>query len=117
MGGENVALVWIGEAVALAIGLGIGVFWARKPSSAKEEGVSLEDISATRNEFRTYRDEVGDHFEGTKDTIRDLNSAYGQLFEHLAQGGQKLCNSGAETMRPIESDGEVFARIKRLESK
>ncbi len=103
--------------VALALALGAVAFFvgrttsrgaarirdleARLEASHKEVERALAEITASRaatqevrEELAGYRRNVGEHFRGASDLIRDLTVQYRAVYDHLTEGASQLCPEG-----------------------
>ncbi len=49
------------------------------------------EMSALKQEFSSYRDEVTEHFHTTADLVHEMTQSYKAVYEHLASGSQELC--------------------------
>ncbi len=63
-----------------------------------------EQLAENRAEMGNYRREVNRHFEQTAELVGDVNTAYRNLYCHLAEDSQRLAPGPAE--RLLESMGE-----------
>ncbi len=87
MGALGMTLIAAGLILA---GGGIG-FWLGRLDRAVEEA-KLEE---TRAELDEYRQQVTEHFGQTAGHFQALGQQYKALYEHLAQGSEKLCDTEA----------------------
>lgn len=102
--------LWIGVAVAGAIGFGLGaaaVYWM---SRKRTGGTS---VAALKQEHEQFREQVSEHFVETARLINRLTDSYKDVFDHLSQGAETLVDDATLRERmPQVSDQEV--RLKRL---
>jgi len=102
MGALGMALVAAGLILA---GGGIG-FWLGRLDRAVGEA-KLEE---TRAELDEYRREVTEHFGQTAGHFQALGQQYKALYEHLADGSQKLCDTEAldkELLFPLAGEAAL----------
>ncbi|MDX8405061.1 MAG: DUF1043 family protein [Mariprofundus sp.] len=50
------------------------------------------ELAASREELKNYRSEVTSHFQQTAHKVNALTENCRNVYEHLAQGAQELCN-------------------------
>lgn len=111
-------LVWLIELSLLGIGLVWGYKFAKSatrttavPSRARHHAV---EISRVRDEYKAYRDDVSHQFSDINTSVRDLNRAYGALFQHMADGSRRLLKEGNSQEFALSNDEEFVASIKAL---
>jgi len=116
--GETAAVVWLAEAGIFIVALVAGIFLAKGSKSApRDASVGIKrDISETKNHYKDYRDSVHGEFKDLNGSIKELNSAYGELYNHLANGGAKLGLSRAEVERLMNRDSDFIARLPQIKT-
>lgn len=75
--------------VACTAGLVIGLFLSPKARQARQLATQLAE---KETELNQYKDSIAAHFVTTAEHFRELTSRYQQLFEHLRQGANQLCD-------------------------
>ncbi len=83
--------VWQIGLIALVAGALIGVLAYRlfAPSVRRADQVK-SDLDATRDELRSYKENVNEHFDKTAELVNDLTQNYVKVYQHLAAGAQSL---------------------------
>ncbi|VAW86491.1 hypothetical protein MNBD_GAMMA16-2289 [hydrothermal vent metagenome] len=66
------------------------------------------EISALKQEFSSYRDEVTEHFHTTADLVHEMTQSYKAVYEHLASGSQELC--AGEVMISMDETAQLEGR-------
>ena len=92
MQGMEAVFVWFGEIIMLALGLYLGAVYGKKEavSGAGNEDALRLKLSEIKDEYKAYRDSVGESFAKIRASVDQFHKVYGSLFEHLADGGQNL---------------------------
>jgi len=71
----------------------IAFFIGRLTSREREDKKRLEiELEESREELKSYRSEVTSHFQETAHKFNALTENYRNIYEHLAQGAQSLCD-------------------------
>jgi len=115
MQGMEAIFVWIGGIIMLALGLYLGMVYGKKEaiSGAGNEDALRQKLSRTKDEYKAYRDSVGESFARIRASVDQFHKVYGSLFEHLADGGQRLSEAGADAMRLIAPDSDFMAKVQQ----
>ena len=74
-------------AVGIALGFSVGRLW---PGSAAKITELERQRDAAREDLRTYREDVSNHFERTAHLFDKVTADYRGLYEHLAVGARQL---------------------------
>jgi uncharacterized membrane-anchored protein YhcB (DUF1043 family) len=74
-------------AVGIALGFSVGRLW---PGSAAKITELERQRDAAREDLRTYRQDVSNHFERTAQLFDKVTADYRGLYEHLAVGARQL---------------------------
>jgi uncharacterized membrane-anchored protein YhcB (DUF1043 family) len=74
-------------AVGIALGFSVGRLW---PGSAAKITELERQRDAAREDLRTYREDVSNHFERTAQLFDKVTADYRGLYEHLAVGARRL---------------------------
>lgn len=87
-------MMWLTGIVCLAIGVAAGLLIARRLDSSSPGKVDeLEARIAELQRFHDdYREHVSEHFSTTADLVQQMTESYRDVYQHLAQGAQDLCN-------------------------
>ena len=81
---ESLILVILASIVAFLIG--------RMTSKGREDSVRLQgELEESRKDFQDFRKQVTSHFRGTAQRVDALTESYRDVYKHLAQGAQELC--------------------------
>jgi len=79
-------------AVALILGLGIGLMLGRRNSNAGQKYREVErKLDQVLQDKKAYEDEVVEHFTDTAKLLNNLTESYRDVHNHLAQGAATLC--------------------------
>lgn len=110
--------IWFLELSLLVIGLVWGFKSARgfAPSSLvpNRQRLHAVEISRVRDEYKAYRDEVAHQFTDINSAVRGLNTAYGALFHHMADGSKRLVKTGESQEFVLSADQEFMATVRGL---
>ncbi len=107
-------------AIAMMVG---GVMWGyafgRSPrtpaTTATDTPNPLEsELTALKDEFASYRDEVTSHFQTTADLVHEMTNSYKAVYEHLAAGSQELC--AGEVMLELDEAPRLGAGTEDTEA-
>lgn len=82
--------------LALIAGIGIGYLMFQNLERRKTGGKTAAEL---KQEHEDYREEVQRHFAKTSDLFQSVTMQYRELYDHLSQGAQNLC----ETIPPNPS--------------
>lgn len=119
MQGDTSIMIWVVQAGVFIVALVAGLFIAKgsKSAASSDSGAEVKrGINEAKNNYKDYRDSVHDEFKGLNDTIKEMNSAYGDLYEHLANGGVKLSLSSTELKRLMTQDSDFIARLPHMKT-
>jgi len=119
MQGDTSVMIWVVQAGVFIAALIAGLFIAKgsKPAAASDPGAGVKrKINKAKNNYKNYRDSVHGEFNGLNDTIKEMNQAYGELYEHLANGGVKLSLSSAELKRLMTQDSDFIAKLPHMKT-
>ena len=79
-------------AALLILGLGIGLLFGRRTSSAGQKYKEVErKLDQVLQDKKVYEDEVVEHFTDTAKLLNNLTESYRDVHNHLAQGAASLC--------------------------
>lgn len=76
--------------VFLAAGGGAGFWFGQK--RGREDAMKSTDL---QKEFDAYRQQVSEHFAGTADHFQALGKQVRHLYDHMAEGADRLCSEQA----------------------
>lgn len=91
-------MIWVVAAAIFCVGVLVGV---ALPRASQERGRTRElesQLQASRQELATYHDQVTQHFVQTADLLHAMTANYRVVYEHLADGAQRLCNGQVRTL-------------------
>ncbi len=81
----------------------------------EEKGHELEEyLQKSQDNFKVYQGEVEEHFRETADLVVSLTQTYREIHNHLAEGAQQLCETGASSpvlTRLAEADSPLLTRL------
>jgi len=80
--------------LALVAGVGVGYLLFMAVERRKTGGKTASEIHA---ELQEYREQVQEHFTKTSDLFQSLTVQYRELYDHLADGAQDLCEPAPGT--------------------
>lgn len=89
---ESSENLWIAAAIALAVGIVIGIVLtqlARRVGGTGSSGTQAQ-LESLQLRFEEYQQEVSSHFNTTANLVSRLNRSYQDIQEHLAQGAMEL---------------------------
>lgn len=90
---ESSENLWIAVAVALALGVVVGVVLtqiARRVSGGPISGSTQAQLENLQLRFEEYQQEVSSHFKTTANLVSRLNRSYQDIQQHLTQGAMDL---------------------------
>ena len=106
-----VILIAIG-AVALIVGLGLGLVFGRRNSNAGQKYREVErKLDQVLQDKKAYEDEVVEHFSDTAKLLNNLTESYRDVHNHLAQGAAVLCQGEGPISLDRLEDGRRSAEI------
>lgn len=95
-------IVWI---IVVLICLAGGIWLGRYTAPGVEKARALEqERDEARAELQRYREDVRNHFEKTAHLFNQVTTGYRQLYEHLAEGSERL--GTGENARMLENRPE-----------
>lgn len=84
----SMTVVWVLIGIAAAVAaFFIGRYTAPGSTRVRELEEQRDDSS---RELRAYREQVNGHFQTTAQLFNDVTASYRSLYEHLADGSEKL---------------------------
>jgi uncharacterized membrane-anchored protein YhcB (DUF1043 family) len=97
---EGTASTWAFGILVFVIGLVLGciatylaiVRYGRTRELQKE-------LDQFKERFTDYRDQVTQHFMRTSELVQEMTQSYRAVYEHLANGAQRLCGDESDTSR------------------
>lgn len=95
-------IVWI---IVVLICLAGGIWLGRYTAPGVEKARTLEqERDEAQAELQRYREDVRNHFEKTAHLFNQVTTGYRQLYEHLAEGSERL--GTGENARMLENRPE-----------
>ena len=106
--------IWFIAIGCLAIGVVTGVAFASRLNTSPSHVQELENqITNLKEAHNEYREGVSDHFSMTAELVQHMTESYKEVYQHLANGAQDLCNiEVANKLIPAESDA-VFETMNQ----
>ena len=93
---EEMNSIWEIALIALIGGVLIGALGYRKFGGSGQETEQVKaELEAAREELKNYREGVSQHFDKTAELVNDLAQNYVKVYQHLAEGAEKLGDGGA----------------------
>lgn len=109
---QNTGWLWgagfIGFAVGIVVGAGLAVWISHKSGRM---GKLQREIERLQTELADYRTQVTSHFRKTAALIGRMTESYRDVYEHLAESSQRLCET------PFQSPQLEVKRHDSLEAK
>jgi uncharacterized membrane-anchored protein YhcB (DUF1043 family) len=89
---DGTASTWGFGILVFAIGLLLGciatyLVFARNRRTRELQ----EELNQFKERFTDYRDQVTQHFMRTSELVQEMTQSYRAVYEHLANGAQRLC--------------------------
>ena len=79
-------------AIALVVGLAIGIMTGRHSSPAGQKQREVERrLDQVLQDKKAYEDDVVEHFSDTARLLNTLTDSYREVHNHLASGASSLC--------------------------
>jgi len=110
---ESIEPVWIFGVIALITGLLLGVLINRllNPASADVDKLRA-DLEQERAQMESYKASVNSHFNKTSDLVNELTQDYVKVYQHLAEGAQKLSDTQEFAQVLEQSRGRVLISVE-----
>ncbi len=105
---DPITTQWVIGLVALFVGFGAGLLFARKGANPEREQELNDQVLQSKKELDEYREQVNQHFEQTAALVNQLTESYRQVHQHLAGGAQQLANPEKVTTQ-LSSPDEALA--------
>lgn len=116
---------WVLALLSLVIGLGGGYFIAHNGDREKKRADSLKnELDCVNAELHEYRGRVNQHFSRTAELVEALAVNSREIYNHLAEGSQKLCDvdvvkiqqKGATSLPKQASEATSASAARRIKS-
>lgn len=96
--GFSSSWAWGVGLISFAFGLACGIAGAYLMKGNRQRIRELESqLTSAQQQFETYREQVGQHFMKTSDLVQKMTASYRDVYEHLANGSQALCEDAVVT--------------------
>ncbi|NOY72784.1 MAG: DUF1043 family protein [Gammaproteobacteria bacterium] len=120
MQGDTSAIIWFAQAGVFIVALIAGLFFAKGKKSTPASDLNTRrikrDMNDTKTHYKNYRDSVHSEFKGLNSSIKEMNKAYDELYEHLANGGVKLSLSSSELKNLMKQDSDFIDRLPQIKA-
>jgi uncharacterized membrane-anchored protein YhcB (DUF1043 family) len=95
--GEETSWLWGTSLIALALGvvLGIGLALLFMQNFGRAKKLQQE-VDRLEQELTEYRSQVTDHFKQTSTLVQKMTESYRDVYQHLANSSQQLCQEPME---------------------
>jgi len=99
--GIDSSWVWATGLIAFLLGIacGAGFTYLMSGSGRRRTTDLQEKLDQLQQEFDSYRDQVGQHFQKTSELVQTMTDSYRSVYEHLASGSEVLCQDPVSTPR------------------
>ena len=89
---------WAIGLITFALGMACGIGAAQLlPGNRRRTQELKEKLSKLQEEFDSYHDNVGQHFQKTSELVQKMTESYRDVYDHLATGSQILCKTPLNT--------------------
>lgn len=96
--GFDLSWAWGIGLISFAFGLASGIAGFYLVTGNRQRIKELESqLASAQQQFDSYREQVGQHFLKTSDLVQKMTSSYRDVYEHLANGSQTLCQEPVST--------------------
>ena len=106
--------IWVVGLITFALGIACGAgFTYLMAGNGRRRTIELQEkLDQLQQEFDSYRDQVGQHFQKTSELVQAMTDSYRNVYEHLAKGSEALCQDPVSTPRldfpqPTKLDSEA----------
>ncbi|WP_448216370.1 YhcB family protein [Endozoicomonas sp. 2B-B] len=90
---ENVNVLWFLGSLAFLAGMTGGALLYHLLAGPRSDRGKMEaQLIELEADFKQYQDNVADHFNTTAHLINKLTDSYKDVYEHMANGADSLCN-------------------------
>jgi uncharacterized membrane-anchored protein YhcB (DUF1043 family) len=91
--------------IAVVVGVVGGFFIARSGDNNRRKANDLqEQLNAATTELDDYRERVSRHFARTAELVDALAANSREIYNHLAEGSERLCDSDAVKLGQRDDD-------------
>ena len=98
--GIDLSLAWAIGLISFAFGTACGIGVAQlMPGNRRRAQELKEKVNSLQEEFDSYPDKVGQHFQKTSELVQKMTESYRDVYDHLATGSQALCKTPVNTPR------------------
>ena len=97
---DGTASTWISGILVFVIGMimgGIATYLSIVRYGRTRE--LQKELDQLKDRFTDYRDQVTQHFMRTSELVQEMTQSYRAVYEHLANGAQRLCSDENDTSR------------------
>ena len=96
--GFSLSWAWGIGLISFAFGLACGIAGAYLMTGNRQRIRELESqLASAQQQFDDYREQVSQHFMKTSDLVQKMTASYRDVYEHLANGSQALCEDPVVT--------------------
>jgi len=91
--------IWLVVSIAVAVGIAVGAvgFWLIANPEKDGGAKSRKELAELNNKVEQQQLQINEHFVTTADLVNKLTLTYKEVYDHLAQGAQTLCDADAAT--------------------
>lgn len=120
--------MWLILACMFGVGLIFGFFFSRanevdsspKIKALEGESKALQaELDGAKADMDRYKSEVSEHFGKTAELFNRLTNDHRDVYEHLANGSEKLCGEQSVKLKSLSADAKVLEAeaVKETETK
>lgn len=92
---------WLIASGGLLVGLLLGIVVM---TLVQRRGAGGKSVTALRREFEAYKDGVNQHFATTAELFKDMTEKYRDVYTHLANGAEELCETRPAVLEAIRRE-------------
>lgn len=117
----SLTILIVAAAIALVVGLGIGILTGRRSSPAGQKHREVERrLDQVLQDKKAYEDDVVEHFSDTARLLNSLTDSYREVHNHLASGASNLCQGtgpvGLDRLDNPQGTADIPADITEVQA-
>ena len=92
---------WLVASLGVLAGLVLGILVM---SLVQRRGTGGKSVAQLKQDFDDYKEGVNEHFSQTAELFKDLTEKYRDVYTHLANGADELCESRPAVLEAISRE-------------